>query len=434
LGLLLLVSIESSEAALNNLGQSPLMGWTSWDLCAIKNHPQYGGGWLNSTNLMQQSDAMKRKLQSFGYNYLNIDSFWANDGNHEVDEYGRYSVNTVRFPHGIQQVIDHVHRNGQKIGLYINPGIPKAAVHRNTRVKGTSCHAKDIVMMPLRYGNVFQNAYMLNYNHPCAYDFIKSWAELFAEWEIDFLKIDAVSPGSWNNTLDCMPDIKAWATALNETGREIWLELSWSLDVKYIDFWKKYSNGWRVDDDVDCYCNTLVTWVSVSRRFTDVLPFIAHAGPGGWNDLDSVVIGNEPSLSGLTNVERQTVATLWAISCAQFYMGGDVTKFDSYGLSLLTNKEVIAINQHGVPARPLPNSVKKPTQVWYAKNKDKTVTVALFNLENRAVRMTVDFKEFGLSGEASVRDVWQRKDIGKLRHITESVHPHGSLLYKLTPL
>ena len=132
--------------------------------------------------------------------------------------------------------------------------------------------------------------------------------------------------------------------------------ISWSLDHDFVSTWQQYSNGARIDTDVECYCNSLVTWNnSLKQRFTDVVPWISNARPGYWNNLDSLDVG-VGSMDGLSNDERQTYMTLWAIEAAPLYSGDDLTKLDSYGLSLLTNKDVIAIDQAGNAAKPVAQS------------------------------------------------------------------------------
>eukprot|EP01119_Soliformovum_irregulare_P022508 TRINITY_DN771_c0_g1_i1.p1 TRINITY_DN771_c0_g1~~TRINITY_DN771_c0_g1_i1.p1 ORF type:complete len:439 (-),score=86.30 TRINITY_DN771_c0_g1_i1:87-1403(-) len=422
----------TEASAYNHLARRPLMGWSTWNLCAIKDHPLYGLNWLNSSNVIHQSDAMKSKLSKFGFEYINIDSYWANDPDQIVDHYGREVPDHSRWPQGLPAVIDHIHRNGQKVGLYINPGLPKAALTKNTPIEGTSCHAKDIVFIPLTNGNAFGGNWKLNFSHPCAMDWVRSEARMFAEWGVDFLKMDAVSPGSWNNQIDCRPDVAAWAEALNETGRPIWLELSWSLDITYIDFWKKYSNGWRIDGDVDCYCNTLVSWNSVQTRFKDVVPFLPHGAPGGWNDLDSIVVGNAEELNGLNDVEKRTTVTLWAITCAQWYLGGDLTLYEEYGISLISHQEILKINQAGIPAYPLA-AYSGTQQVWNARYPDHHHILAFFNLEEQEWEMTFPFKELGIEQKVHVRNVWTDKDLGLLSEVAGTIPPHGTMLFHLTP-
>jgi len=417
-------------SSLNGLGKEPFMGWSTWNLCAVKNHAEYGGGWLNSTNVLAQSDAMRSKLGRFGFNYLNIDSFWSNDPTQDVDEYGRQTVDLQRFPKGMEPIIAHAHANGQKLGLYINPGLPKAAVTKNTKIEGTDCHARDIVVMPLENGNVFGDTWKIDFSKECAMAWVLSEAKMFAEWGVDFLKMDAVSPGSWNNNIDCKPDVQAWAMALNQTGRPIWFELSWSLNVDDIAFWKKYSNGWRVDGDVDCYCDTLVSWDSVQRRFKDVLPFIGYGSPGGWNDLDSIVVGNAEELNGLNPIEKRTTVTLWAITCAQWYLGGDLTTYDDYGISLVTHPGILKINKGGVSAAPIASSTDT-LQIWTASYPDGHHIVAFFNLGNPTWALNFSLSRLNITGTRQVTNVWSGASMGTISTINALVPSHGTLLVNI---
>jgi hypothetical protein len=183
---------------------------------------------------------------------------------------------------------------------------------------------------------------------------------------------------------------------------------------------------------VECYCNTLVTWNnSVKIRWDDVAAWTPWAGPGGWNDLDSLDVGNG-AMDGLSQDERQSYMTLWAISAAPLYTGDDLTKLDSYGLSLLSNSEVIAVDQQGIPARPV--TPGGPAQVWGAKNADGSYTVALFNMGSLPARVTAHWTSFGFGGAASVRDLWQHADLGVFGDaISANLPSHGSRLFKVTP-
>jgi len=428
---ILVVGVYGSD---NGLAKKPLMGWSSWSLSAIKNHDPYGGNWLTADRVKQQSDAMKSKLQSFGYEYINIDSFWANDPTQNVDNYGRWEVNTGRFPNGFVDVANHVHANGQKVGIYLNPGIAKAAVDKNVPIESTSCHAKDIVVTPMTKGNTFGDTYLINFTHPCAQDYINSFAKLLASWGVDYLKLDAVSPGSGDNSIDNRPDVKAWAIALQNSGRPIYFTVSWHLNIDYATWWQQYANGWRVEDDVECYCNSLVSWDSVQKRFLDVQPWIKYAGPGGWNDLDSVDVGNG-IIAGITDDERQSYATLWAISAVPFYTGNDLTDLDNVGLSLLTNSEVIAVNQQGRPASPTSSSSKANQQIWFAKMSDSSYTVALFNLGSDVANVTASWNELGFTSSASVRDLWSHTELGTFTSaFSAKLNRHASRLLKITPM
>src|SRR2546421_897291 len=205
------VQISSHSHSLSDLAQTPLMGWSSWSLTATK-YNGYGENWLNAGQIKAQSDALHQTLQSHGYTYINIDSFWSGS----IDAFGRLLANSSRFPNGIADVANYVHHNGQKLGVYLNPGIPGAAVYGNTPIEGTQCHAQDIVVQPWTKGNTFWNGFKIDFSKSCAQDYINSEASLLASWGVDFLKLDAVSPGSGvtDGSIDTRPDVKEWSQAL----------------------------------------------------------------------------------------------------------------------------------------------------------------------------------------------------------------------------
>lgn len=421
------------QAANNGLGATPYLGWSSWSLTG--NHVSgYGNSWLNAAHVEAQSDAMHQKLQSHGYAYINLDAFWykVSSGVFAVDAYGRWTPDTSRFPN-IGAVGKYVHNNGQKFGLYLVPGIPKNAVSQNTPILGTSCHAKDITVQPLTDGNHFKNTYKIDYSKPCAQAYINSIASQLHGWGADFLKLDGVAPGSAVAGYDTRADVQAYASALKPYN--IWLELSSSVDISNISTWQQYANGWRIEGDVECYsaCTTpaLTIWSKITNRFKDAPKWAQYAGPGGWNDLDSLDVGNG-SMDGITNTERQTTTTLWAISVAPLYTGDDITKLDSYGVSLLTNDEVIAVDQAGKPATPVSQSSNQ--QVWKVKNTDGSYTVALFNLGSSSATVTANWSDLGFSGSATVRDLWSHTNLGSFSdHFSATLSSHASRLLKVTP-
>jgi hypothetical protein len=138
-------------------------------------------------------------------------------------------------------------------------------------------------------------------------------------------------------------------------------------------------------------------------------------------------------MDGITDTERQSYMTLWAIESAPLYSGDDLTKLDSYGLSLLTNDEVIAIDQQGKPAQPV--DAHAPTQVWYTHNNDGSYTVALFNMTDSPATVTADFSDIGFTGNASVRNVWTHQNSGSYNGSYGAQLPaHGSQLLRVNKL
>lgn len=427
---LLVATVSSGPAAADPeepLGARPYLGWSSYSMQVYSGAQQ----WLTADQIMAQSDAMHETLQDHGYEYINVDAGW----NGGMDEYGRPVPNETVFPDGIQAVIDHVHDNGQKFGLYLIPGISPDVVARDLPVHGApGCTTGDLALQPPQQGDYWGYSHRIDFSNPCAQPYIDSIADQLAEWGVDFIKLDSVTPGSgvYDLSLDARGDVAAWSQALG--AHDIWLELSWALDITYADYWKEHAQGWRVHWDVECYCagEALTTWDNIARLFPTAAEWWRHAGPGGWNDFDSINVGNG-SMDGLTKDERRTAMTFWAVSAVPLYVGNDLTNLDDFGVELLTNPEVIAVNQAGRPARPVSTSTNR--QVWYALKPDGTYTVAVFNLGRTDSDITVDLSDIGLDGSATVRDLWERERVGSFdeQFVVEDVPIHGARLFEVTP-
>lgn len=424
------------------LAAKPYMGWSSWSMQSSKYpglNPDGDYSYLTEANVTKQTDALAAKLKKYGYDHVNIDAGWWRDTTWkpEYDQYGRQKADPERFPSGMKAVADRIHAKGLKAGIYLPAGLEKEAYGdgKTPIWNADGCTTADIVYGDLRTTNGWDSSYKLDFSRPCTQKYIDSQAQLIAGWGYDFLKLDGVGPGSGKSgdQYDNVADVAAWNKAIAATGRPIHLELSWSLDIGHAADWKKYSNGWRIDTDVECYCNTLVSWEnSVDDRWDDTPGWTRYAGPGGWNDLDSLDVGNG-AMDGLTKAERQSYATLWAIAKSPLFTGDDLTRLDSYGLSLLTNKEVIALDQGATPpARPITPS--DPQQVWAAKNPDGSYTVALFNLADGPAAVSASWASLGFTGTASVRDLWNHENLGSLKDkVTEALPAHGSRLFTVTP-
>ncbi|WP_329360646.1 alpha-galactosidase D [Streptomyces sp. NBC_01483] len=430
------------ETTATPVAAKPYMGWSSWSMQSSKYpglNPDGDYSYLTEANVLKQTDALAAKLKNYGYDHVNIDAGWWMDKTWKTgfDQYGRQTPDPVRFPHGMKSVADHIHSKGLKAGIYLPVGLEKGAYGdgKTPIWNAPGCTTADVVYSDLRTTNGWDNAYKLNFDNPCAQKYIDSQAQQFADWGYDFLKLDGVGPGSFKSgdNYNNVPDVAGWQKAISATGRPIHLELSWSLDIGHAADWKKYSNGWRIDTDVECYCNTLVTWEnSVNDRWDDAPAWSRKAGPGGWNDLDAIDVGNG-EMDGLTKAERQSYMTLWAINKSPLFTGDDLTKLDSYGVSLLTNKEVIAVDQNDSPvARPITPVGNQ--QVWGTKNADGSYTVALFNLGDSPASVTAQWASLGFTGNASVRDLWNKANLGTYKNkITEALPAHGSRLFTVKP-
>lgn len=420
LACLLAIAAVPCLAADNGLAQHPYMGWSSWSF--LRSHP-------DEQKIKAQADALIGSgLHSLGYEYINIDSGWTSG----FDSAGCPTPDLERFPSSMKGVADYLHQHSLKLGIYLLPGLNKKVWEQNPQIEGTSHHVRDIADIT-QPGDTISKSYHIDFQKPGAREYIQSCANRYASWGVDFIKMDFVGPGGGKNPSENQEDIRQWMTALKATGRPIWLELSNSLKIEYAETWKAYSNGWRINGDVECYhCegNPLTSWAKASKRFTDVVPWAKYAGPGGWNDLDSLEIGNGDK-DGLTPVERQSILTLWAISCAPLFLGSDLTNLDPEDLKLLKNKDVIAIDQAGRVATPLATAGKQ--QVWRVQNADGSYTVALFNLDDSKAEVAVKWSDLGLGANAKVRDLWAQKDLGKVKEkFSATLEPHGSVLLRIS--
>jgi hypothetical protein len=419
----------------------PYLGWSSASLQSTNDtslNPRGRFSWLDETNVLRQAGAMAGKLKKYGYSYVNLDAGWWMSWAWQpsYDRYGRQIADPQRFPHGMQAVADKIHGLGLQAGLYLPVGLEKPAYGDGSAPvwNAAGCALRDIVYPDLRTTNGWDSSYKIDFAEPCAQKYVDSQAQLIAGWGYDFLKLDGVGPGSGKggDNYDNVADVAAWRKAIDATGRPIHLELAWSLDAGHVADWQANADGWRVDTDVECYCRTLVTWDnSVDDRWTDVPGWTPYAGSAGFNNLDSLDVGNG-RMDGLTDAERRSYATLWAISAAPLFTGDDLAKLDPLGLSLLTNPEVIAVDQQGVPARPVTPTGDR--QVWGLRNADGSYTVALFNLGASAAAVTAYWTSFGFAGRASVRDLWARKPVGNSEDgLSVRLPAHGARLFRVVP-
>jgi hypothetical protein len=412
-------------AQVNGLGGRPYQGWSTYSQQTIVPSSTV----MNEQNILAQSDAMRASgLGAHGFQYINLDAGWSGDS----DQYGRTLWNTTAFPHFLQ-MIQHIHANGQKIGIYLLPGIGTSTVSANQPIYGTSYHAQDIVAQPLTVGNGFGYGYKIDFTKPGAQEYINSIVSLYASWGIDYIKLDSVTPGSYNDNLniDNIPDVMAYSKAIGQSGRSIWLTISWALDEDYISDWQQSSNARRIEGDVECEgdCPLLTNWPRIEVRFLDLPSWEHTSGPTlGWNDLDSLELGNGAT-DGITDTEQQTAMTLWAMANAPLTLGGDLTKLTSFGKQALTNDEVLAVDQSGHPATQINAGF---TQVWASNLGNGAYYVALFNLNALPSSVTFDWNDLGFQTAVSVRDLWSHTELGPQAKSISAVLPgHGARLFRV---
>jgi len=468
-----LLGIGSASAQVNGAGEKPYLGWTTWSLQDHFGQDEpTGDAFQNETNVKANSDAMKSLgLTAHGFQYINIDGDWDNGlmcqcgGPTTFDKWGRPIPDATRFPHGMASLAAYIHHNGEKAGIYWESGVAPQIYAANTPILGTPYHVQDIVLQPL--AGEFNGYYEIDFNKPGAKEYITSIVQEFAEWGYDYLKVDGTAVAVESGVLvdDCA-SIQAFSEAIHNTGRSIYLNLSSALPHDYAGWWQRWTNGRRIDGDVECSrrtCPTSLTqWARVVLRFTDAIDWSTNASAHrGWNDLDSLEVGNgtittypanspevlvvsDPAptasvsittspafVDGLTNDERRTAVTLWSIVNAPLQLGDDLTVLDKFGVSLLTNDEVLAVDQSNAPGNVV---TEGNTPVWSQSLCDGSYYVALFNLTDTAATVSVNWTHLGFSGSASVRDLWAHMNLGTSPDgYSVNLASHASALLQVQP-
>jgi Alpha galactosidase A/Alpha galactosidase C-terminal beta sandwich domain/Carbohydrate binding module (family 35) len=421
-----------ARAESNGVGTTPAMGWSSWS--SIRHDP-------TASDIEAQATALASSgLAAAGYDYVNVDDFWYDCPGSQgpnVDSNGRWVTNATEFPpsssgeNGIAVVADYVHSLGLKFGLYVTPGISDQAVAKNTSIEGTSYTAAGIATSTSESNYNCGGMTGINYSAPGAQAFINSWADQFASWGVDYVKLDGVGDSD-------IGDVEAWSAALKQTGRPIHLELSNNLDIASAATWAQYSNGWRTGGDIECYCGSgsypLTDWGSVQSRFAQVAQWQPYGGPGAFNDYDSIEVGNGPTDDGITDAEAQSQLSLWAMAASPLLLGVDLTNLNAAELGYLKNSSVIAVDQDGIDARRIVSNVNQQAFAKTEQNGD--VILGLFNYSGSASQtVTVSLAAAGIRGSATATDLWTGASVGTLsRTYSVTLGPGAVQLLKLVPV
>ena len=247
--------------------------------------------------------------------------------------------------------------------------------------------------------------------------------------------------------------MRQWHAAIVRSGRPIWLELSNYLSIDQANLWRATANGWRIENDIECYAcgrstdpaikGNLTDWSTrVVDRFADVRQWYPYAKPGGWNDLDSLELGNGDN-DGITIAERQSMFIFWAISCAPLYLGSDLTHMDPADLKLISNRDIIAIDQRGIPATPLDiQSLRsRVRQAWITLYPDGSAVLSLFNLGPDSANLSFDWQEIDALRNThfakhppNLTDLIDKSEIPPSSEgINVSLGSHASRIFRLTP-
>ena len=421
------------------MAAKPPMGWNSWD--------GYGTT-VKESDVKANAQWLAKHLKSSGWQYVVVDMEWfvtnpTPEGNskksdYSLDDSGRYTPAINRFPSaangaGFKPLADYVHSLGLKFGIHILRGIPKLAVEKNLPIAGSSFHATDAAdssdTCPWNYDN-----YGLDGSKPGAQAYYDSIAKLYASWDVDLIKVDCISSHPYKGD-----EIRLLSTALAKAGRPIVLSLSpGPAPLEKAEEMRKYAQMWRISDDIwDLWHSTVAYPQGLGDQFANVAKWAGKAVPGHWPDADMLPLGylgpapgwGQPRYTRLTHDEQRTFVTLWCIFPSPLMVGGDLPKADAWTTSLLTNPEVIAVDQHSTGNHPVISTDK--TVVWVAESgKAGGWYLAIFNLDDASQNVQYSWKDLGLpDGKHKVRDLWERKNLASEKSLSVTLPPHGSVLY-----
>ena len=394
--LLILVSASFSASAFaqensvsKGLALTPPMGWNTWNKfqCNVSDELVRG-----------MADAMvKSGMKDAGYQYIVIDDCWqvSRDANANI------VADPARFPNGIKALADYVHSLGLKFGIYSDAGTK-------------TCGGR-----PAGLGHEYQDALM------------------YASWGVDYLKYD------WCNTLPGQDAKSSYANmrqALDASGRPIVLSIcEWGGRQPWL--WGKESGGnlWRTTGDIQDRWAGKKEWSPgncCSNGMLDIVdenePLYSAAGPGHWNDPDMLEVGN----GGMTTTEYRTHFSLWAIMAAPLIAGNDVRSMTPEIHDILTNKEVIAIDQDPLGRQGRRVWKDGDLEVWGRQLKDGDRAVILLNRGSAEKEITVNWEQVGYPAHlsAGVRDLWARKELGRFTgKFSATVASHGVVMVTVRP-
>jgi alpha-galactosidase len=433
-----------APAITTGLPLTPPMGWNSWD--------GYGTT-INESQVKANAQWMSEHLKAFGWEYVVVDMEWfvANPtagGNsrtfeYSLDQYGRYTPAVNRFPSaadgaGFKPLADYIHSLGLRFGIHILRGIPKQAVVNKVPIADSTYTAADGAntsdTCPWNFDNFGTNP-----SSSAAQGYYDSIARMYAGWGVDLIKVDCIGSHPYEGN-----DIRMIRQALDKTGRPIVLSLSpGPAPLDKLDEMREYAQMWRISDDIwDIWHNDADYPKGLGDQFGYVAQWAGRSQPGHWPDADMLPLGRlgpaagwgEPRNTRLTHDEQRMLMTLWVIFPSPLMVGGELPSADAWTLSLLTNPEVIEVDQHSTANHPVINTDK--TAVWLANaGSGEGQYVAIFNLSVSNARFRFEWSELGLRRKTyKVRDLWEHKDLDPSSALTVTLPSHGSVLYHVSPV
>jgi alpha-galactosidase len=419
------------SADFRSLAPSPPMGWNSWDSFATT---------IREDEARDVAQIMAAQLLPHGYNIFTIDAQWFEPGANSfdyrkgavltMDEFGRLTPAVNRFPSaangaGFKPFADYIHSIGLKFGIHVMRGVPRQAAQQNMPILGTAARAGSIADR-LNVCEWNADMYGIDMSKAGAQEYYDSLFQLYASWGVDFIKADDMSRPYLRNA----PEIHAVRRAIERSGRDMLLSLSpGETPLAAAADAALNANLWRISDDF------WDTWPALLEQFARLKNWSPYARSGTWPDADMLPLGVLElgrRKTRFTAEEQRTMLTLWCIARSPLIIGGDLRKLDDFTRSLLTNDEVLAVNQHSVGSRELFRD--DALALWSAKSPDQDLYIATFNLRDGAATIPVKLTDLGLGGVVRVRDLWQRKDLPTAQgEFSPRILAHGAGLYRLSP-
>lgn len=372
----LVLSSLSCQAYDNGLGLTPPMGWNSWNKFACD---------IQEDLIKDIANAMiDLGLKDVGYEYVNLDDCWQISRNSS----GYVQEDPDAFPSGIRALRDYIHSLGLKFGLYSDAGI-------------WTCQRR-----------------------PGSLGYERKDAAIYKEWKIDYLKYD----NCYSTGLNVTRRYQAMHDALNATGYPIFFSMcEWG--IKNPATWAPaIGNSWRTTGDISA------TWKSITTLLDKNDQWHGYAGPGGWNDPDMLEVGN----GKLTIAEQRSHFTLWCLIKAPLLLGNDLLSMEASTLEIVTNAEVIALNQDPLGVQGYKRSATtEGLEVWAGPLSGGDVAVVLLNRSSNSSAITATWEEIGIQSSSTVmktRDLWEHQDVGtQAGYVTAVVDSHDVVAYRLQP-
>ena len=433
-------TIKKEQTVKSNFGSwatTPPMGWNSYNCF---------GGNVTEAEVKANADYMANNLKQYGWEYIVVDFLWfcddqdsyekfANRRPHQyIDEYGRLVPSEKLHPSsaggkGLKPLGDYIHSKGLKFGLHIMRGIPRQASEGNTPIKNSTAKAAEIANLPdtcVWYGGLTG----VNMTKPGAQEYYNSLFEMYAEWGVDYIKVDdIVFPYHAD-------EIEAVRKAIEHCGRPIVFSLSpgpaFIGNPKHL---QENANLWRISGDFWDKWSALKRQLELCR---DWAPLVAE---GHWPDADMLPLGilnirtelkdHPKRTTNFTKDEQYFLMTLWSIFRSPLMFGGNMPDNDEFTLSLITNEEVIRVNQHTTDNKEI--YFQNGISIWTAQDKENgKIYMAVLNINDTTEKIALPIEKAGVLSDVKVRDLWLKSDVVKVAGVYEvELAPHGAMLFAL---